>query len=55
MRGICPHKLLYRWCNQLDPSIITSDWTANEVELMAKMHAQIGNKWAVIASQLPGR
>ena len=44
-----------RWHNQLDPSINKAPWTQEEEELLITLHNQLGNKWAEIAKQIPGR
>ncbi len=44
-----------RWVNKLDPSLTRQSWTSEEDRLILDLHAQFGNKWAVIARQIPGR
>ena len=44
-----------RWHNQLDPSINKAPWTQEEEELLINLHNSLGNKWAEIAKQIPGR
>jgi len=44
-----------RWHNHLDPTINKGPWTPEEEAKIHKLHAEFGNKWAKIASQLPGR
>ena len=44
-----------RWHNQLDPSINKAPWTQEEEELLITLHNSLGNKWAEIAKQIPGR
>jgi hypothetical protein len=44
-----------RWLNQLDPSIRRDPWTEAEEDILHKMQAQFGNKWAEISKFLPGR
>ena len=44
-----------RWMNQLNPNINHSVWTQEEDLLLLNLHAQFGNKWVKIASQMPGR
>ena len=44
-----------RWYNQLNPSMKKNNWTINEENILFSKHMQLGNKWADIASFLPGR
>jgi len=44
-----------RWLNQLDPELKRKGWTAEEDQTIIRAHAQYGNKWSLIASQLKGR
>ena len=44
-----------RWMNHLDPSIITTEWTPAESEILRKGFLELGSKWAMIAKRLPGR
>lgn len=44
-----------RWHNSLNPSVIKSQWTQEEDELICKYQAKLGNKWARISEMLPGR
>ena len=44
-----------RWNNHLAPDIKSSQWTADEEHLFIKLHQELGNKWADIAKNIPGR
>ncbi|KAJ7952353.1 Myb-related protein like [Quillaja saponaria] len=44
-----------RWYNHLDPAIKKDAWTDDEEETLAYYHRIYGNKWAKIASFIPGR
>ncbi|WIA36942.1 hypothetical protein OEZ86_008183 [Tetradesmus obliquus] len=44
-----------RWHNHLNPDINRSEWTREEDEQLVALHASIGNQWAQLARNLPGR
>ncbi|KAG0055072.1 hypothetical protein BGZ83_009708 [Gryganskiella cystojenkinii] len=44
-----------RWHNHLDPKIDKSPFTAQEDELIFKLFAQLGSKWAEMSKLMPGR
>ena len=44
-----------RWYNHLNPSLKKNNWTLEEENILFSKHMQFGNKWAEIASYLPGR
>lgn len=44
-----------RWHNHLNPDINRSDWTREEDEQLVLLHASIGNQWAQLARNMPGR
>ncbi|EYU17914.1 hypothetical protein ABFS82_14G204600 [Erythranthe guttata] len=51
----CGKSCRLRWVNYLRPDIKRGNFTAEEEEIIIKLHAELGNKWCVIASKLPGR
>ncbi|XP_058103527.1 transcription factor MYB61-like [Magnolia sinica] len=51
----CGKSARLRWMNYLRPNIRRGNFTAEEENLIIQLHAALGNKWAVMASQLPGR
>ena len=44
-----------RWNNYLDPTLIHTPFTDDEDEVLLKLQAEFGNKWALISRQIPGR
>ncbi|KAH9099542.1 hypothetical protein Ae201684P_018555 [Aphanomyces euteiches] len=44
-----------RWHNQLNPAINKTPWSEEENEMIRKMQATYGNRWAKIAECLTGR
>eukprot|EP00954_Amorphochlora_amoebiformis_P029179 1392784-Amorphochlora_amoeboformis.AAC.3 len=44
-----------RWHNHLNPNIRKCAWTEEEDRIILEVHAQIGNRWAEIATFLEGR
>ncbi len=46
---------LYRYHNHLDRNIKNDEWTLEEENLLFDMQDEMGNKWALISSKLPGR
>ncbi|EPZ36294.1 hypothetical protein ROZALSC1DRAFT_29668 [Rozella allomycis CSF55] len=44
-----------RWHNHLDPKIKKGPFTTEEEELLINLHQRLGNRWAEIASYMPGR
>lgn len=44
-----------RYVNHLDPNLRKGEWTDDEEAILIALHEHHGNRWAVIARQLPGR
>ncbi|KAF6259699.1 Homeodomain-like protein [Scenedesmus sp. NREL 46B-D3] len=44
-----------RWHNHLNPDINRAEWTREEDEQLVMLHASIGNQWAQLARNMPGR
>jgi hypothetical protein len=44
-----------RWLGQLAPSVSKDVWTTMEDATLFRQHAFNGNRWTVIAAELPGR
>jgi myb proto-oncogene protein len=44
-----------RWYHYLDPSVKKTEFTAEEDEIILKLHAEHGNKWSFISKHLDGR
>ncbi|KAK1290315.1 Transcription repressor MYB4 [Acorus calamus] len=51
----CGKSCRLRWMNYLRPDIKRGNFTPEEESLIIKLHAELGNKWSVIAAKLPGR
>ncbi|KAL5226213.1 hypothetical protein ABZP36_012852 [Zizania latifolia] len=51
----CGKSCRLRWINYLRPDIKRGNFTADEEELIVRLHQSLGNKWSAIAAQLPGR
>lgn len=47
--------IVCRWHNHLDPSIVKSCFTIEEDKKLIELHSKLGNRWAEIATHLPGR
>ncbi|KAK4278780.1 hypothetical protein QN277_016579 [Acacia crassicarpa] len=51
----CGKSCRLRWANHLRPELKKSPLTEEEERRIIELHAQMGNKWAKMATQLPGR
>ncbi|PKU59034.1 myb-related protein 308 [Dendrobium catenatum] len=51
----CGKSCRLRWINYLRPDLKRGNFTEEEDELIIKLHSLLGNKWSLIAGQLPGR
>uniref|UniRef100_A0ACD5WAS7 Uncharacterized protein n=1 Tax=Avena sativa TaxID=4498 RepID=A0ACD5WAS7_AVESA len=51
----CGKSCRLRWTNHLRPNLKKGCFSPDEELLIAQLHAQLGNKWARMASHLPGR
>ncbi|XP_010273102.1 PREDICTED: myb-related protein 308-like [Nelumbo nucifera] len=51
----CGKSCRLRWTNYLRPDIKRGPFTPDEEKIIIQLHGILGNRWAAIASQLPGR
>ncbi|KAJ4706923.1 Myb transcription factor [Melia azedarach] len=51
----CRKSCRLRWLNHLKPNIKRGEFSADEVDLMVRLHKLLGNRWPLIAARLPGR
>ncbi|XP_057815738.1 transcription factor MYB33 isoform X2 [Cryptomeria japonica] len=51
----CGKSCRLRWANHLRPNLKKGAFTADEEQIIIELHAKLGNKWARMAAQLPGR
>ncbi|XP_042003577.1 transcription factor MYB17-like [Salvia splendens] len=51
----CGKSCRLRWTNYLRPDIKRGPFSAEEENTIIQLHGELGNKWAIIASHLPGR
>ncbi|XP_068337312.1 transcription factor MYB97-like [Pyrus communis] len=51
----CGKSCRLRWANHLRPNLKKGCFSPDEERLILELHAKYGNKWARMASQLPGR
>ncbi|XP_062153268.1 transcription factor MYB101 [Alnus glutinosa] len=51
----CGKSCRLRWANHLRPNLKKGTFSPEEERIIIELHAKLGNKWARMASQLPGR
>ncbi|XP_051137366.1 transcription factor MYB1-like [Andrographis paniculata] len=51
----CGKSCRLRWMNYLRPGIKRGNITADEEDLILRLHSLLGNRWSLIAGRLPGR
>ncbi|CAO2817178.1 unnamed protein product [Amaranthus hypochondriacus] len=51
----CGKSCRLRWTNYLRPDLKHGQFSQAEEETIMKLHAVVGNRWSLIAAQLPGR
>ncbi|KAJ8766822.1 hypothetical protein K2173_008376 [Erythroxylum novogranatense] len=51
----CGKSCRLRWANHLRPDLKKGAFTSEEERQIIELHAKIGNKWARMAAELPGR
>ncbi|KAL6619196.1 hypothetical protein ACP70R_034335 [Stipagrostis hirtigluma subsp. patula] len=51
----CGKSCRLRWMNYLRPDLKRGNFTYDEDDLIIRLHSLLGNKWSLIAGQLPGR
>ncbi|KAK9124948.1 hypothetical protein Scep_013794 [Stephania cephalantha] len=51
----CGKSCRLRWANHLRPNLKKGSFTSEEEKLIIELHAKMGNKWARMATHLPGR
>ncbi|XP_059645024.1 transcription factor MYB1-like [Cornus florida] len=51
----CRKSCRLRWLNYLRPNIKRGGFTADEVDLIVRLHKLLGNRWSLIAGRLPDR
>ncbi|CAM8893921.1 unnamed protein product [Rhodiola kirilowii] len=51
----CGKSCRLRWLNYLNPDIKRGNYSKEEEDTIIRLHESVGNKWSLIAAQLPGR
>jgi hypothetical protein len=44
-----------RWSNYVNPNLLKTEWTEAEDDILLRAYQEVGPKWFMIASYLPGR
>ena len=55
MEGRTSKQVKERWTNQLDPSISTEPWTAEDDQHLVELIRELGHSWCEIARRMKGR
>ncbi|KAI3689916.1 hypothetical protein L2E82_47886 [Cichorium intybus] len=51
----CGKSCRLRWMNYLRPGIKRGNFTSDENDVISRLHSLHGNRWSLIATELPGR
>ncbi|KAG6485271.1 transcription factor MYB80-like [Zingiber officinale] len=51
----CGKSCRLRWTNYLRPDLKRGEFSESEEQTIVKLHGVLGNRWSMIAGQLPGR
>ncbi|CAN1197267.1 Transcription factor MYB80 [Linum perenne] len=51
----CGKSCRLRWTNYLRPDLMRGKFSDAEEQTIVKLHSVVGNRWSLIAAQLPGR
>ncbi|KAI4336136.1 hypothetical protein L6164_014704 [Bauhinia variegata] len=51
----CGKSCRLRWMNYLSPNVKRGDFSAEEEDLIIRLHSLLGNRWSLIAGRVPGR
>ncbi|KAL5725146.1 hypothetical protein ACHQM5_008322 [Ranunculus cassubicifolius] len=51
----CGKSCRLRWMNYLSPNVKKGDFSAEEEDLIIRLHKLLGNRWSLIAGRVPGR
>ena len=55
MEGRTSKQVKERWTNQLDPTISTDPWMAEDDQQLVELIRELGHSWCEIARRMPGR